>query len=198
MSTKKQSKITFSKLPAKEETTLTTSTDSETLDQLIVLLTHALQPCVQNLVPRYHSQQLQWKLLHRNHFSLKAWHFQNDLLVTVNALSLAAGLTSSLGCTSVEKDAALCLTCMEAERTKAMSQTKGEDAFTDVGYRNWKKAITKDGFAAHEASDAHQEAVLRCVKAPSASYGKAVTVMSGTNQRMLLKIFSNVRYLARQ
>ena len=106
---------------------------------------------------------------------------------------------------SVEKDAALCSLCFHTRKAKAISQTKGEDAFTDVGYRNWKKAITKDGFAAHEASDAHQEAVLRCIKAPSASYGKAATMMSGgyqksvlTNQRMLLKIFSNVRYLARQ
>ena len=206
MSTKKQSKITFSKLSAKEETTLTTSTDSESVrsaDCPSDTCSPAMRPEPSSSLSLSTATM---ETTPSQPFQPKSFAFPRRFIGNRERSFVGSWFDKFPWLHySVEKDAALCFTCMEAKRTKAISQTKGEDAFTDVGYRNWKKAITKDGFAAHEASDAHQEAVLRCIKAPSASYGKAATMMSGgyqksvlTNQRMLLKIFSNVRYLARQ
>ena len=80
--------------------------------------------------------------------------------------------------------------------------TKRDNAFTVVGFRNWKHAT--DRFLRHLNSDAHKEACLRYVDAPSRSYGNAPNMMSAKhtvcaeNRRMLLKILGNICFLARQ
>ena len=86
---------------------------------------------------------------------------------------------------------------------KAISSTKKEVSFTTKGFTNWKKALTKDGFGAHEASHSHQEATLRVLKAP-AEYRNVGSSLSDNfrleqqnNRKMLLKILSNIRYLGK-
>ena len=90
------------------------------------------------------------------------------------------------------------------------------DTFVKGGYRNWKKALgtkQKDkmqkqkqtGFPAYEQSDIHKEAVTRYVVAPSKAYGDIIDMTSTVyaaegqvNRKMLIKILSNISYLARQ
>ena len=179
--------ITFSKLSAKEETTLTTSTDSETVRSVDC----PFNTCSPAMRPEPSSSlslsTASMETTPSQPFQPKSFAFPKRFIGNRERSFIGSWFDKFPWLHySVEQEAALCFTCMEAKRTKAISQTKGEDAFTGVGYRNWKKAITKDGFAAHEASDAHQEAVLRCIKAPSASYGKAATMMSGGYQKSVL------------
>ena len=74
-------------------------------------------------------------------------------------------------------DAVFCFICIKANEKKALSASKAEDAFTKKGFRNWKKALT-NGFPSHETSQAHREATMRIVEAPSATYGKINASMS--------------------
>ena len=83
-----------------------------------------------------------------------------------------------------------------------MSNTKFDEAFIGKGFTNWKKALSKDGFVAHEHSKCHQEAVTRSILVPSCSYGKVPAMMltwhektMQENRQMFLKILSNVQYL---
>ena len=98
-------------------------------------------------------------------------------------------------------DSACCFTCIRAIQTNSLSSSKQEEAFTNKGFNNWKKAMTKDGFSAHATTGAHNEATMRVVKAP-VEYKNIESSMSEehfleqyNNRRMLLKILSNVRYL---
>ena len=86
------------------------------------------------------------------------------------------------------------------------SSSKVDDAFTKIGYSNWKNATVKlKGFQKHEDSDGHKEAVTRYVIAQSTAMGNAAEMLSepyekerATSRKMLLQILSNIRYLARQ
>lgn len=62
-------------------------------------------------------------------------------------------------------------------------------------FLNWKKALSKNRFVAHEHSNCHQEAVTRSISAPSCSYGKIPEMMLTSheksmqeNRQMFLKI----------
>lgn len=57
-------------------------------------------------------------------------------------------------------DKVFCQTCKEAE-AKGLLQltTKKEDAFTTVGFSNWKKGLDK--FRTHENTSVHKEGVLK-------------------------------------
>ena len=86
-------------------------------------------------------------------------------------------------------------------KKKALSASKAEDAFTKKGFRSWGKALT-DGFPSIKTLQAHREATMRIVEAPSATYGKIDASMSeafsyeqAQNRKMLTRILSNVRYL---
>ena len=101
-------------------------------------------------------------------------------------------------------DSAFCFTCIKATRLNAISSTKQEYAFTKKGFSNWKKATSKDGFSAHADSQSHKEAVVRTLKAPlecrnvADSLSDTFRLEQLNNRRMLLKVLSNVRFLARQ
>ena len=99
-------------------------------------------------------------------------------------------------------DSVRCHACMKANKITALSASKANAAFITKGFDNWKKALTKDGFVGHELSQAHREAVLRTVEAPSSQYGNVgVSLSEGflydqvKNRRMLMMILSNVRML---
>ena len=102
------------------------------------------------------------------------------------------------------KDAAFCFTCAKAYEIGAISASKLEPTFIMQGFRNWKKACEKDcGFDKHEKSECHKEAVDRYVMAPS--IGNAGEMLPTQykkerieSRRIFLKIWSCVRYLARQ
>ena len=93
---------------------------------------------------------------------------------------------------------------------KSLSQS---DAFTKPGFRNWKNALTKGasnmkgakGLYMHNEPQSHVAAQLRYITANTTTIGDVNEMNSSTlaeqrreNRKMLLKILSNVRYLARQ
>lgn len=53
-----------------------------------------------------------------------------------------------------------------------ISSTKGEDFFTETGYKNWKIALAKNqGFHKNESSEFHKEAAARLCEIPSSVKG---------------------------
>ena len=105
----------------------------------------------------------------------------------------------------VETDSAFCFTCVKAVERKMVSCSKAEKAFVLEGFSNWKNAATKGrGFDKHVSSQSHQEAIERLNKIPATcrNVGNMIssireTEMSNSRQ-CLLKILSNIRFLARQ
>ena len=105
-----------------------------------------------------------------------------------------------------DSDAAFCHVCINALKKNMISSNKAEDAFTKIGYTNWKKALEKNkGFAKHQASDCHKEATERLITAPTTAKGDIAYLIDENsqaikqnNRKMLLKILSSIRYLARQ
>ena len=77
-----------------------------------------------------------------------------------------------------------------------------EAAFVSKGYCNWKDVIV--AFGKHEKSDCHKSAVEAIVTLPiqckdnAERLSKQIASDKLNNQQCLLKIGSNVRYLARQ
>jgi len=103
------------------------------------------------------------------------------------------------------KDTAFCFTCIRALKKNMISSEKSETAFTETGYRNWKKALeTNRGFSKHQCSTSHKEATERLITAPKTCkdigelFDENVAKNKETNREMLLKILQNIRYLARQ
>ena len=104
-----------------------------------------------------------------------------------------------------EKDAAFCATCIDATRRHLLSNSKADAAFTSNGFVNWIDAGTKNrGFDKHRKSESHLEAEQRLHTIPASSdpiYGQLVFKHSqdqAISRQNLLKIISNVRFLARQ
>ena len=70
------------------------------------------------------------------------------------------------------------------------------------GFSNWKDATI--GFRSHELSACHREAVEMIINLPSTTHpvghylSKQYKMQVSQNQRMLLKILSSIRFLARQ
>ena len=95
-----------------------------------------------------------------------------------------------------DSDSAFCFTCIKALQHNMISSTKGEAAFTETDFQNWKKALVKDkGFHKHESSGCYKEAVARWCEMPS-TVKHALEKFN--SRRILVKILGNVRYLARQ
>ena len=75
-------------------------------------------------------------------------------------------------------------------------------AFISIGFTNWKDATVKS--AVHEASKGHKEAVLKIVTLPSStknvaeSWSNAVKREKFKRQQYLLKVLSNIKFLAWQ
>ena len=104
-------------------------------------------------------------------------------------------------------DRAFCHTCVCAYNMGHMTSANDtlEQTFISTGYTNWKDALVKKrGFAAHEQSKCHQHAVLCTVTLPrtTADVGELLNETLAKEKsiarEVLLKILSNIRFLARQ
>lgn len=100
-------------------------------------------------------------------------------------------------------DAVICITCAQASAQKKLQWSSNLDlAFISKGFANWKDATVK--FAIHESSKCHKEAVLKMVTLPSStndvaeSLSKALKKEKFEWRQCLLKVLSNIRFLARQ
>ena len=92
-----------------------------------------------------------------------------------------------------------CHTCVKAFKELKMPTRNAEDAFVIRGFHNWKLATAS--FRQHEASACHREAVERIFTLPATTtdVGEALsTAHAQENRQCLLKILSNLRFLARQ
>lgn len=104
-----------------------------------------------------------------------------------------------------EKDAAFCFTCIKAVKDNLLSKRNAETAFISTGYKNWSDAATKGrGFDKHNRSESHREAHQRVHLIPRQcqDVGEQLSFAhleeKSANRQALLKILSNVRFLARQ
>ena len=85
---------------------------------------------------------------------------------------------------------------------KAVTSRCADKAFTSTGFSNWKDA--KVAFRNHEQTKCHKEAVQTVVALPK-DYRDCAELLSSqhakekaNNRQMMLKLLSNVRYMARQ
>ena len=117
------------------------------------------------------------------------------------------GLICTLGCIMTKNcKQPFVLHASKLPRQILSTQTLSQgDAFLRKGYQNWKHALEKTrGFQKHEMSQAHKEATIRYVKS-SSNQPDVVDMVSSEaekqrfkNRQMLLKILTNIRFLARQ
>ena len=105
----------------------------------------------------------------------------------------------------VNRHAAFCFTCIKATEQNLISNKYAEQAFVSIGYKSWSQAATKGrGFDKHVNSDSHKEAHYRyhVAQDESGDIGdqlfSALQAEKSENRHALLKILSNVRFLARQ
>ena len=102
-------------------------------------------------------------------------------------------------------DSAFCYTCIKAIENNMISIKNSEKVFISEGYQNWENAATKNrGFDKHLSSGTHREANERLYLIPQ-MIEVVVEIISSchadeksTNRECLLKILSNVKFLARQ
>ena len=97
------------------------------------------------------------------------------------------------------------VTCAFVPNQKCISNQNIEPRWVAEGYSNWKEATRKGrGFKGHEASDCHIEAVERTIVLPSTTDDIGETLSSehsaekSVARQALMKILSNVKFLARQ
>ena len=87
------------------------------------------------------------------------------------------------------------------KKTSCEHQT-WELAFISKGFNNWKDASVK--FKEHESSNCHKDSMIVTVDLPSSvkdiaeTLQRELTKQKSENRQMLLKILSNIRFLARQ
>lgn len=101
-----------------------------------------------------------------------------------------------------ENDVAFCFLCVKAYKEGKLSGKSSDAAFVSTGFTNWKDACVK--FRTHDSSNSHKEAVEKMVTLPSTtrdigeSLSAAHKMEKSQNRQMLMKILSNVQFLARQ
>ena len=100
-----------------------------------------------------------------------------------------------------DTDAVFCHTCVSALRQKKMQLNRGDVAFTSKGFSNWKDVTIR--FKNHEASAFHKEALqVTLLPATHSDIGEMLskqhTDAKKENRECLLKILSNIQFLARQ
>ena len=102
-------------------------------------------------------------------------------------------------------DKVFCFQCVEAYQLNQLKCSTLEPAFISTDYGNWKDATAKKaGFSAHEKSDCHHEAVQRVVTLPATTKDVGESLSEAHEgekviaRQNLLKILSNLRFLARQ
>ena len=95
-----------------------------------------------------------------------------------------------------------CHVCVSALKTKKMDRSRGDLAFTSKGFKNWKDATIS--FLNHEASASHKDAMQVVVVIPSTCQDVGEILSQeharekSENRQCLLRILSNIRFLARQ
>ena len=100
------------------------------------------------------------------------------------------------------KDVVFCIVCQQASKEKKLSYSKHEPTFISKGYCNWKEP--REAFRSHASTKCHKESIEKVVtltettndigESLSSSYANEID----QNKNMLLKIFENIRFLARQ
>ena len=112
----------------------------------------------------------------------------------------------------VANDAAFCFNCVRALEKKQVLSDNIDPAFVTQGYRDWKHALERGdpnklkkakGFHKHEESKIHKDATeMISITAKSANVSALLSSeydnQRKANRQNLLKIISNIRYLARQ
>ena len=92
--------------------------------------------------------------------------------------------------------------CVSALKSKKMGKSRGDLAFTVKGFSNWKDGTI--GINKHEVSGSHNGALQVMVVTPSTCRDvrdmlvKQHKQEKKNNRQCLLKIISNVQFLARQ
>ena len=100
------------------------------------------------------------------------------------------------------QDVVFCLPCLKAFKEKKLTGGNPDKAFISNGFANWKDACVK--FNIHEQSSCHKESIEKIVTLPSTVRDVGEMLSSEhkqgklKRQQMLLKIISNIRFLARQ
>lgn len=101
----------------------------------------------------------------------------------------------------VPRSRVFCFYCHIASSKGLLTfSSKGEQAFVDIGFNNWKKAIQR--FQEHEQSQAHKEAVLKVnvLQQPSVAIllNHQLEQDQTTNREMFMKLLSSLKLLVRQ
>ncbi|XP_042232507.1 zinc finger MYM-type protein 1-like [Homarus americanus] len=97
-------------------------------------------------------------------------------------------------------DKAFCYECIKAYKQNLISKAVIEPSFIARGFSNWKNASSKrSGFQGHERSDCHKEAMgLEINISKTTKDWDENNREMAINRKNLLKIFSNMQFLARQ
>ena len=99
-------------------------------------------------------------------------------------------------------DKAFCYNCIQAYKEDKLRASNLELAFISKGFNNWKDASVK--FKEHESSNCHKDSMIVTVDLPSSvkdiaeTLQRELTKQKSENRQMLLKILSNIRFLAHQ
>ena len=99
-------------------------------------------------------------------------------------------------------DVVFCHVCITAMKHKGMKQSRGDSSFTNVGFKNWKDATIS--FRDHQSSVTHKTALQLVVDIPVLYPDVGEMISTGhakekrDSRQCLLKILSNVAFLARQ
>ena len=106
---------------------------------------------------------------------------------------------------NAEKDAAFCSTCINATRMNLIASKNADKAFISNGFTNWQDTGTKNrGFDIHFRSETHREAhkylftITNACGDISAQLSTTFNEARSVNRQNLLKILTNVKFLARQ
>ena len=97
---------------------------------------------------------------------------------------------------------AFCYNCIQAYKEDKLRASNLELAFISKGFNNWKDASVK--FKEHESSNCHKDSMIVTVDLPSSvkdiaeTLQRELTKQKSENRQMLLKISSNIRFLALQ
>ena len=102
----------------------------------------------------------------------------------------------------VEKDAVFCHLCVKSLASKKMKVKRADPAFLEKGFSYWKDATI--AFKKHESSDSHKEAVQVSIVIPATCrdvgelLSSLLSQQKKENRECLVKILSNLKFLARQ
>ncbi|XP_014670107.1 PREDICTED: uncharacterized protein LOC106811091, partial [Priapulus caudatus] len=102
---------------------------------------------------------------------------------------------------SEQNDRAYCFNCVKAFKEKKISPRNAEQSFVTTGFQNWKDGSVK--IRQHAETKCHKESVVVTVELVKIKdIGEQFSCVheeeKRVNREMLLKILSNIRFLAKQ